>query len=91
MRKILVAAAAAITVVSAAGFASRAHAMTPMTQSAVRDAAESTNLVQDARWVCRYDWRGFRRCWWVPRRHYRPYWWHYGYHRPYWRRYYYYY
>jgi hypothetical protein len=86
-----VAAAAAITVVSAAGFASSAHAITPLTQSAMRDAVESTDVVQKAHWVCRYDWRGFRRCWWVPRRHYhhRPYWWRYGYHYPYWRRYYY--
>lgn len=90
MRKILVAATATIAVVCTAGFTSRAAAMPPMTQAAVRDAAESTNLLQQTRWVCRHDWYGFRRCWWVPRRHYRPYWWHYHSRHPYWRRHYYY-
>lgn len=74
MRKILIAAAASAAVLSAAGvLATSADALTLPSQSAVRDAADSTNLAaQNVRWVCRYGYYG-RRCWWEPgwRRHWR--------------------
>jgi hypothetical protein len=70
MRKILLAAGASIALVSATGLvASRADAMTLTTPSGVRSAAASTDLAQDVRWVCRYNWwSGRRHCWWEPRR-----------------------
>ena len=73
MRKILLAAAASIAVISAPGLlADRADALTLPSQNTVRDAADSTNLAaQNVRWVCRYGYYG-RRCWWEPG--YRRYW-----------------
>lgn len=74
MRKILLAATASVALVSAFGSLSdRADAMSLNTQTAVREAAEGTNLTQDVRWVCRYNAWGRRHCWWEPRwrRHWR--------------------
>jgi len=67
MRKILVAAAASAAIVTTAGLVvDRADAMTLTAQSGVQAAADSTNLAQDVRWVCRYHWNGRRSCWWEP-------------------------
>src|SRR5262245_34543856 len=75
MRKILLTTAATVAIASAAGlFAGRADALPLPAQSGVREAIDSTNLTENVRWVCRYNWRGFRRCWWEP-----------GYPRRYWR------
>ena len=82
MRRALLATAAAAVIVSATGLFAGANALTPSTQSGVREAIDGTNLTDNVRWVCRYDWRGFRRCWWQP-----TYYRHYGY-RPYRYRYY---
>lgn len=90
MRKILHTAVAVVTFAATAVYADVAAAMTPMTQSALRDAAARADSVQSVRWICRYDWRGFRRCWWTTRPYYRMHGWHYGYPPPYWRRHYYY-
>ena len=64
MRKILLAVAAAG--ISASGlFAGGANAMAIMSPNDMRAAAETTDLIQDVGWVCRYrDWGG-RRCFWV--------------------------
>ena len=64
MRKTLLAAAATAAVFTV-GLVSSANALTPATANGVRAATESTGIVQDVRWVCRYRWDG-RRCWWVP-------------------------
>jgi hypothetical protein len=73
MRKILLAAAATAAILSAPGlFAGSADALTLPSQSAVRDAADSTSLTpENVRWVCRWGAYG-RRCWWEPG--YRRYW-----------------
>jgi hypothetical protein len=72
MRKILLGTAATVALISAAGlFSDSANAVTQSAPSAVREAADSTNLKQDVRWVCRYGSYGRRHCWWAPgwRRH----------------------
>jgi hypothetical protein len=68
MRKLFLATAATIAVVSAGVLLSgRADAVTLTGPAAtVRDAADSTNLAQDVRWVCRYGYYGRRHCWWAP-------------------------
>lgn len=68
MRKTLIAAAATTAIFSAAGLlADRAHAVTlPAAQNSVRDAANSSTLKQDVRWICRYGYYGRRHCWWAP-------------------------
>ena len=75
MRKILLATAASLAVVTAVGlYSDRANAMALATPNGLRAAAESTDLAQEVRWVCRYNqWTGRRHCWWEPRhrRHWR--------------------
>jgi hypothetical protein len=67
MRKILLATAATVSIVSAAGLLSgSANAVTQSAPSAVREAIDSTNLAQDVRWVCRGGYYGRRHCWWAP-------------------------
>jgi hypothetical protein len=67
MRRTLLATAAALAVISANGLlAGRAEAVTAAAPSAVRDAADSTNLIQNVRWVCRYGYYGRRHCSWAP-------------------------
>ena len=71
MRWILLAAAASVVVLSAPGLLTSANALTLPAPSAIREAADSTNLAaENVRWVCRYGYYG-RRCWWEPgyRRH----------------------
>jgi len=64
MRKILLGTAATLAIASAAGlYSGSANAVTQSAPSAVREAADSTNLAQDVRWVCHYGYYG-RRCWW---------------------------
>ena len=66
MRKILLGTAATLAIISAAGlFSGSANAVTQTSPSAVREAADSTNLAQDVRWVCRFGYYG-RRCFWAP-------------------------
>jgi hypothetical protein len=66
MRKILLGTAVTLAIISAAGlFSGNANAVTQSAPSAVRAAADSTNLTQDVRWVCRYGYYG-RHCWWEP-------------------------
>jgi hypothetical protein len=73
MRKALL-ATAAVAIMSAAGLAGTANALTPSGQSGVRQAIDQANpnLVQNVRYVCTYGYYG-RRCWWEPgyRRYYR--------------------
>lgn len=77
MRRILLGAAATMAIISAAGvFTGSANALTQSAPSAVREAADSTNLAQDVRWVCRGGYYGRRHCWWEP-----------GYRGRHWRRY----
>ena len=47
-----------------------ANALTQIAPSGLREAAESVNLTQDVRWVCRRGYNG-RNCYWQPnpRRH----------------------
>jgi hypothetical protein len=72
MRRILLATATAMAVVSAVGLnVSRADAMTLPAQGGMRAAIDETNLAENARWVCRYHWNGRRSCWWEPS-YYRP-------------------
>jgi hypothetical protein len=78
MRKILLGTAAIIIIISAAEvFTGSANALTQSAPSALREAADSTNLAQDVRWVCRHHWNGRRSCWWEPSRrgrHWRRHW-----------------
>lgn len=74
MRRILLATVATATIFSAVGLISGgANALTQTAPSALREAADSTNLAQDVRWVCRSNYYGRRHCWWEPgyRRHLR--------------------
>jgi hypothetical protein len=73
MRKFLLATAAALAIVSAVGLgAGQTNAMTSTTPSGLREAIDNTNLTDNVRWVCRYNWNGRRHCWWEsPRRHWR--------------------
>lgn len=67
MRKILLAAAATLAITTAAGlFSGSANAVTQSAPSAVREAADTVNLAQNVRWVCRYNYYGRRHCWWQP-------------------------
>jgi hypothetical protein len=67
MRKILLTTAATIAIISSAGlFSGSANAVTQSSPSAVREAADSANLKQDVRWVCRWGYYGRRHCWWAP-------------------------
>ena len=67
MRRTLLATAAALAVITASGLiAGSAQAVTAAAPSAIRDAADSTNLIQNVRWVCRYGYYGRRHCWWQP-------------------------
>ena len=67
MRNNLLATAATLAIISAAGlFTGSANAVTQSSPSVVREAADRTNLAQDVRWVCRYNYYGRRHCWWVP-------------------------
>lgn len=78
MRKYII-AAAAIALLSSTGLVTQnAQAMTLAAPGGVRAAAEGTDLVQEARWVCRYYWNG-RRCWWEP--NHRRWWWRHHRHR----------
>ena len=70
MRRILLALTAAVAVLSVAG---RADAMTLTAPNGLRAAIDSTNLAEEARWVCRYNWDGRRTCWWQPVRYRQPY------------------
>ena len=80
MRSILLATTATVAIFFAIGlFSGGANALTQSAPFSLREAADGTNLVQDARWVCRYSWYGRRHCWWVP--NHRQYWRH----RHYWR------
>ena len=47
-----------------------ANALPLTAPSGLRDAADSIDLTQDVRWVCRHGYNG-KRCWWSPspRRH----------------------
>jgi len=76
MRRTHLATAAALAVVSTTALLTgSAQAVTPAAPAAaMRDAADSTNLIQNVRWVCRWGYYGRRHCWWVPS-HYRR--WHY--------------
>lgn len=69
MRRLLVAAAAALSLVAASSFvAGRAEAL-PLPGVAGLAEAARTDLVQDVRTVCRTVWNGFRwvqSCSWVP-------------------------
>jgi hypothetical protein len=42
-----------------------ANALAQIAPSGLREAADSTNLAQDVRWVCRRGYNG-RHCWWEP-------------------------
>ncbi len=67
MRKALL-ASAAVAIISATGMiAGAANALTPSTQSGVREAIDNANpnQAQNVRWVCRYGYYG-RRCFWEP-------------------------
>jgi hypothetical protein len=80
MRRILVAAAAALSIAGASSFVtSRAEAM-PLPGAAGLAAAADSGLVQDVRTVCRPVWNGWRwvqQCYWVPgHRHH----WHHRHH-----------
>jgi hypothetical protein len=67
MRRIFLATAASVAVLSAAGLvADRAAAMTLPTQGSMRAAIDSMNLMENVRWVCRTHWNGRRSCWWQP-------------------------
>ena len=68
MRRTLLATAAALAVVSTTQLLTgSAQAVTPAAPAAaMRDAADSTNLIQNVRWVCRWGYYGRRHCWWVP-------------------------
>jgi hypothetical protein len=67
MRRILLATAATVAIFSAVGLLSGgANALTQTAPSGLREAADSTNLAQDVRWVCRHHWNGRRSCWWEP-------------------------
>ena len=69
MRRLLVAAAAALSLVAASSFVvGRAEAL-PLPGAAGLAEATRTDLVQDVRTVCRTVWNGFRwvqSCHWVP-------------------------
>jgi hypothetical protein len=69
MRRLLVAAAAALSLVAASSFvAGRAEAL-PLAGGAGLGQASRSDLVQDVRTVCRPVWDGFRwvqSCYWVP-------------------------
>ena len=70
MRRILLAMTAAVAVLSVAG---RADAMTLTAPNGLRAAIDSTNLAEEVRWVCRYNWDGRRTCWWQPTHYRQPY------------------
>jgi hypothetical protein len=75
MRKIVLGIAATAAIVSTAGlFAGSANAVTQSAPTAVREAADSTNLTQDVRWVCRGGYYGRRHCWWEGRGRYSRRW-----------------
>ncbi len=66
MRSSLIAAFAITAFAATMTFATTdANALTQTAPSGLREAADSTNLAQDARWVCRYGYNG-RHCWWAP-------------------------
>jgi hypothetical protein len=82
MRRILLAVAATLAIVSAASLTTnRAEAMALGTPSGLRAAIEETSLAQDVAYVCRRVWVcgyygcGWRRsCFWRPGGYYyRPY------------------
>ena len=67
MRRILLGTAATVAIISAAVlFSGSANAVTQTAPFAVREAADTANLKQDVRWVCRYNYYGRRHCWWAP-------------------------
>jgi len=69
MRRLLVAAAAALSIAAASSLvAGRAEAM-PLPGAGALGAASQSGLVQDVRTVCRPVWNGWRwvqSCYWVP-------------------------
>jgi hypothetical protein len=69
MRRLLVAAAAALSLAAASSFvASRAEAL-PLPGAGGLGAAGQSSLAQDVRTVCRPVWNGWRwvqSCYWVP-------------------------
>ena len=69
MRRLLVAAAAVVSIAAASSvFTSSAQAM-PLAGSAGLAAAAESGLVQDVRTVCRPVWNGYgwvQSCYWVP-------------------------
>jgi hypothetical protein len=79
MRRLLVAAAAALSIAAASSLiAGRAEAM-PLPGAGALGAAGQDGLVQDVRTVCRPVWNGWRwvqSCYWVPGPRY------YGYYGP---------
>jgi hypothetical protein len=77
MRRILLATATAVAVISAVGLdVRRADAMTLAAPIGLRAAIDSTNLAENVRWVCRYHWNGRRSCWWEPGYYRQRYWRH---------------
>jgi hypothetical protein len=83
MRRLIVAAAAAVTLVTASSLAGgRAEAL-PLPGAAGLGTAAQSGLTHDVRYVCRPVWNGWRwvrSCYWVPgpryfgpRPYYRPY------------------
>jgi hypothetical protein len=72
MRSFLIAALAITAFATTMTFKTTdANALTQTAPSGLRAAADSTNLAQDVRWVCRYGYNG-RHCWWAP--NYRRHW-----------------
>lgn len=73
MRRIILAAAATLTVLAAGSLApGRAEAMTVSTPAGIAAAVDANRLTQDVAYVCRRAWRcgpygcGWRRrCWWT--------------------------
>lgn len=69
MRRLLVAAAAALSIAAASSLiAGRAEAM-PLPGAGALGAASQDGLVQDVRTICRPVWNGWRwvqSCYWVP-------------------------
>ena len=66
MRSFLIAALAVSAFAATMTFKTTdATALTQTAPYSLREAADSTNLAQDVRWVCRYGYNG-RHCWWAP-------------------------
>jgi hypothetical protein len=87
MRKAMFAFAAAVAFVTVFAMPPKeAGALTLPSQAVIADVAAAANHIQKVRRYCRtycgyYGCR--RRCWWAPRRYYRPYYRPYRYYRRY--------